>query len=101
MLQSGVSTRDLDVSWVSSLSWYFLNLFGLQPIYSLLLGDGNAAGSVDMMNAPIPTGMVPPGQDVSKLFTAEAENLELTKHQYVCLGIEDRMLLRYGHSTSD
>ena len=41
MLQSGVATRDLDVRWVSSLSWYFLNLFGLQPIFIFILGNDN------------------------------------------------------------
>ena len=41
MLQSGVATRDLDVRWVSSLSWYFLNLFGLQSVFIFLLGDDN------------------------------------------------------------
>lgn len=41
MLQSGVGTRDLDVRWVSSLSWYFLTLFGLQPVYNFILGSDN------------------------------------------------------------
>lgn len=41
MLQSGVMTRDLDVRWVSSLSWYFLNLFGLQSVFGFILGSDN------------------------------------------------------------
>ena len=41
MLQSGVATRDLDVRWVSSLSWYFLNLFGLQSAFIFILGNDN------------------------------------------------------------
>jgi hypothetical protein len=41
MLQSGVGTGDLDVRWVSSLSWYFLTLFGLQPVYNFILGSNN------------------------------------------------------------
>jgi hypothetical protein len=41
MLQSGVGTQDLDVRWVSSLSWYFLTLFGLQPVYNFILGSNN------------------------------------------------------------
>ena len=41
MLQSGVATQDLDVRWVSSLSWYFLNLFGLQSVFTFILGDDN------------------------------------------------------------
>lgn len=41
MLQSGVMTRDLDVQWVSSLSWYFLNLMGLQSVFGFILGSDN------------------------------------------------------------
>jgi hypothetical protein len=41
MLQSGVMTRDLDVRWVSSLSWYFLCLFGLQSVFIFILGNDN------------------------------------------------------------
>ena len=41
MLQSGIATRDLDVRWVSSLSWYFLNLFGLQSVFIFILGNEN------------------------------------------------------------
>ena len=41
MLQSGIATRDLDVRWVSSLSWYFLNLFGLQSVFIFILGNDN------------------------------------------------------------
>lgn len=96
MLQSGVATKDLDVTWVSSLSWYFLNLFGLQSIYALLLGDNNAAGSLNDMNA-MGGGMSPfaPGQDPSKMFAAEAENLEVATHHWICDGIEDRILAKY------
>ncbi|KAJ3488742.1 hypothetical protein NLI96_g2634 [Meripilus lineatus] len=42
MLQRGVETPDMDVRWVSSLSWYFLNFFGLNGLYRLILGSDNA-----------------------------------------------------------
>ena len=41
MLQRGIETPDMDVRWVSSLSWYFLNFFGLNGLYRLILGGDN------------------------------------------------------------
>jgi hypothetical protein len=41
MLQRGIETSDMDVRWVSSLSWYFLNWFGLNGLYRVILGGDN------------------------------------------------------------
>jgi Integral membrane protein EMC3/TMCO1-like len=41
MLQRGIDTPDMDVRWVSSLSWYILNWFGLNGLFRLLLGNEN------------------------------------------------------------
>jgi Integral membrane protein EMC3/TMCO1-like len=41
MMQRGIETQDMDVRWVSSLSWYFLNLFGLNGLFRLILGTEN------------------------------------------------------------
>ncbi|KAG1646913.1 hypothetical protein G6F44_000355 [Rhizopus delemar] len=101
MLQSGVDTRDMDVTWVSSLSWYFLNLFGLGSVFSLILGDNNAAG-VDMTAMSAMPGMMPgmgqPGQpqDFKKLFMAEKENVMITPHAWDLDDIEERLLKKYG-----
>ena len=122
MLQSGVATRDLDVRWVSSLSWYFLNLFGLQSVFIFILGNDNGkhlcrysfnpdahgmpantektkkaanqmASQMSQMNpGAAGTGMFQPGQDPDKMFLSEAENLEVMEHEYILKGVEDRLL---------
>ena len=102
MLQSGVMTRDLDVRWVSSLSWYFLCLFGLQSVFIFILGNDNGEFSAVLpprvtfilpnessstaasqmsqqmaqMNPAANANPFGPGQDPDKMFLAEAENLE-------------------------
>ena len=96
MLQSGVATRDLDVRWVSSLSWYFLNLFGLQSIFIFILGNDNAANQMTQQMSQMSPGAtgagLQPGQDPDKLFKAEAENLEVLEHWCVLDGVENRVL---------
>ncbi|CAO3620325.1 unnamed protein product [Cunninghamella echinulata] len=106
MLQSGIDTRDMDVTWVSSLSWYFLNLFGLGSVFALILGDNNAAGA-DMAAMSAMPGMMPgmgaqPGQtpDFKKLFLAEKENVLITPHVWDLENIEERLLKKYGKITT-
>ena len=41
MLQAGVATKDMDPRWMSSISWYFLCIFGLQSVFNFLLGNDN------------------------------------------------------------
>ncbi|KAF9905107.1 ER membrane complex subunit 3 [Linnemannia zychae] len=106
MLQRGVETNDMDVSWVSSLSWYFLNLFGLQSVFTLLLGSGHAADAMRDMQAMSTMGMgnaagpnlTPTGQpqDMHKIFLGEKENLELTEHEWGLDNVETRLLVKYG-----
>ncbi|CAI2179759.1 8336_t:CDS:2 [Funneliformis geosporum] len=93
-----VETPDMDVTWVSSLSWYFLNLFGLRSIFTLLLGEDNAADGMRDMAAMSQMGAASPGQpqDFNKLFLAESENLELTPHNWELDDIEVRLLVKYG-----
>jgi len=125
MLQRGIETPDLDNSWVSSLSWYFLNLFGLGSIYGLILGGNNAAGSTRDMQAmataglatfsstssdqtgaaiPMPSagGMgAAPGvpnqpQNMVKMFESEKEFLELVgEYEWTCQGVEERVIKKY------
>ncbi|KAI9592027.1 integral membrane protein DUF106-domain-containing protein [Syncephalis fuscata] len=97
MLQRGINTSDMDVAWVSSLSWYFLNLFGLRSIFNIILGEDNAADGMRDMQAMGGMGMAQTGQpqDFNKLFSAEKENLELTVHRWELQNVEKRILKKY------
>jgi ER membrane protein complex subunit 3 len=120
MLQRGIETQDMDVRFVSSLSWYFLNFFGLNGLYRLILGNDNgtsgchchatcsqatpaADATRDMAMSPfanMAAQQAAPGQpqDFNKLFKAEKDNLEFSEGVYTWLGqdVEDRVLRKYG-----
>lgn len=125
MLQRGIDTPDMDVRWVSSLSWYILNWFGLNGLFRLLLGNDNgitpvlspildlidisiylflffsAAASQPQPDLASGVQQQPqPGQpqDYHKLFAAEKENLQLAQglYKWSVEDIEVRVLQRYG-----
>jgi len=101
MLQRGIETPDMDVRWVSSLSWYFLNFFGLNGLYRMLLGNDNSAdSSQDMTATPFASANATPAgpQDYNKLFKTEIDNLEFSNALYSWVGndVEERVLKRYN-----
>lgn len=53
MMQRGVDLSTLDVSYVSSLSWYFLLTFGLNGVYKLILGDDVDLDDTKMMQKQV------------------------------------------------
>lgn len=77
MLQRGIELQSLDVTYVSSLSWYFLNFFGLRGVFQLCLGE-NTIDDAQMMQQQMAMGM-----DTSKAFVAVKENLEMLKHEWM------------------
>lgn len=83
MLQQGISLSDLNVAYVSSLSWYFLNLFGLRGIVDIILSGNNAADDSKIMRQQMGQGGNPGmPQDIPKLFQAEKSNLKLVAHDW-------------------
>lgn len=77
MLQRGIELEALDASWVSSASWYFLNVFGLRSMYSLVLGEDNAADQTKMMQEQMSGAALSMQQDPQKVFKAEWEALQV------------------------
>ena len=95
MLQSGVNTPDLNVRYVSSISWYFVNLFGLKPIYSLLMGSDEAAELMQQQGQQqpqMPNLSGPGAPQADKVFKGEAENIQILSHKSVFDGVVDRFI---------
>lgn len=100
MFQRGLDLSTLETSYVSSVSWYFLVMFGLRAFFKLVIeGDGNnreehmqaAIVHADMGNT-LNGGGPAKKFDSVKMIKAEIENLELSKHKSI-LDDADRRLL--------
>ncbi|KAJ2722271.1 hypothetical protein GGI07_003417 [Coemansia sp. Benny D115] len=100
MLQSGIMTPNMDVRWVSSLSWYFINLFGLRGVFSLILGGENSADGTRDMTAMSTMGAATqqPGQpqDFHKQFLSTKDSLSIIYHEWDLENIEQRVFVKYG-----
>jgi hypothetical protein len=104
MLQRGIDLKSLDVSYVSSLSWYLLVTFGLRGVYQLLLGqdvDSDEQRMMQMqMGMPGMGGGMGGGFDANTAFKRERELLSIIKHKSASDQAE-RQLLGDRYPSSD
>eukprot|EP00597_Dinobryon_sp_UTEXLB2267_P003518 CAMPEP_0170074788 /NCGR_PEP_ID=MMETSP0019_2-20121128/12040_1 /TAXON_ID=98059 /ORGANISM="Dinobryon sp., Strain UTEXLB2267" /LENGTH=250 /DNA_ID=CAMNT_0010285337 /DNA_START=24 /DNA_END=776 /DNA_ORIENTATION=+ len=102
MLQRDVNLSTLDVSYVSSLSWYFIVTFGLNGVYRLLLGDeGGEFEDMSMMQMQQMGAMGgnQMGFDASAAYKQEREWLSLARHHWI--GAEDAEKILLGDAYPD
>lgn len=100
MLQAGVSTPDLDVTWVSSISWYFVNLLGLKSVYNLILQDSDIVNQLMQQTQQQSPQMSMPGAGApatEKIFKAEAENIQILSFESSLDGIEERFIKKFNN----
>ncbi len=98
MVQSGIKLSSLDVSYVTSASMYFLILFGLRGMYSLVLGE-NAADDAQLVQQQMSGGMMgggAPGVDMGKLFKEEADNLEMVQYEDALKDVESNLVAQFA-----
>lgn len=92
MLQSGIMTPDLDVRWVSSISWYFISVLGLNPVYNLVLSESNAADGLAQQNS---MGGMPGEPKPEAVMKNLANDLTIAPQESCFDGIEQRVLGKY------
>mmetsp|Transcript_53216 Transcript_53216/g.159296 ORF Transcript_53216/g.159296 Transcript_53216/m.159296 type:complete len:171 (+) Transcript_53216:1097-1609(+) len=98
MFQRGLQLTTLDTSYVSSVSWYFLVMFGLRAFFRLAIGDPSPEtfeNQVTQLELGRAQGAAPVGPqqfDAPKALRVEADNLELVRQRPALDDAERRLL---------
>jgi len=92
MLQRGVDISTLDVSYVSSLSWYILLTFGLSGVYRLILDEGTEGideGKMQMMQMQMGVGGGGMASfDAQAAFKQARDMLNISKNSFMEISVE-------------
>ncbi|KAH3902819.1 related to ER membrane protein complex subunit 3 [Saccharomycodes ludwigii] len=98
MLQSGVMTNDLDARWASSISWYFISMFGMNPLFNLILNDATLQSDVSgisndpTMGMPGAAGGINPEQTMREL----SNDITIAPYENGYEGLEEKILKIYS-----
>ena len=110
MFQRGLDLNSLETSYVSSISWYFLVMYGLRGFFKLVMERDANAGPYDLVSGPLgQEGMestkiqadfgnvmmsngLPSKFDPKKAIKTEMEALEMTRYKGTIEDVEWRLL---------
>lgn len=100
MFQRGLDLKTLETSYVSSVSWYFLVMFGLRAFFKLVIeGDGNvqkqhmeAAMVQNQLGNTFSAGGPQKKFEAEKFLKGEIESLEMTKVKNTLDDADTRLL---------
>lgn len=99
MLQQGLNVQALDPTYVSSMSWAFLLVYGLNGLMGLILQDQKTIEEMELMASG--AGMMQQQNSMQQknyklLFKAESENYELINYEYKLDEIEAAFVMRHN-----
>ena len=101
MLQQGLNLPDLDISYVSAVSWCFILVFGLNSILQHFDGPDNFSMLQEqekMMKAPMSMGFGgPEAKDYDKILSTEKENLDIIPFYSQLEDSIDKLIEKYEH----
>ena len=85
----------LNASYVSSLSWYFICMFGFRGIMTMFTDSSAVMDETRMMQMQM--GMVGGGQgfDAAKAFEQEAESLRLAEREHMLEDAEASLVKQF------
>lgn len=99
MVQSGVKTDELDVRWVSAVSFYLIANMGLPSVFNILgMNEEQAQVSPAQGQMMMPTLSGSPPQP-EKIMEQEAKDIKIISHEWCLTGIEDRVLTMYNYQS--
>lgn len=99
MLQRGIDLATLDPSYTSSLSWYFIVMFGLRAVIELFVGGPGTGVSDEQRMMQMQMGMAGGGQmgfDAKKMFKQEADNVQLAQQKCKLKAVEQSLVDEYS-----
>lgn len=100
MLQQGIGVVALDPTYVSSMSWSFLLVYGLNGIIGLFLQDNKSIEGLELMASGANMVQNNPMQpkNYGQLFKGEKDYYEILNYKFALDDVEDAFLYKFKQS---